>query len=73
MTKTDVNSKLINFNKRITSNNKKHLEVHRKLNSLITKDYNFFVDRICFTSDDGSQNMSVYQPIFNVKKRQHWS
>ena len=31
-----------------------------------TKDYSFFFGRIYFTRDDGSQNMFVYQPIFNV-------
>ena len=39
--KTDFYDKLTNFNKRITSNKRKHLEVQKKLNSLITKDYNF--------------------------------
>ena len=28
--------------------------------------YSFFLARIYFTSDDGSQNMFVYQPTFNV-------
>ena len=40
--KTDFYDKLTNFNKRITSNKRKHLEVQKKLNSLITKDYNFY-------------------------------
>ena len=66
MTKTDVDNKLTSFDKRIISNKTKHLEVQKKLNSLITKDYNFFLSRICFTSDDGSQNMFLYQPTFNV-------
>ena len=34
----------------------------------MTKDYNFFLERICFTSNDGSQNRFVYQPTFNVLK-----
>ena len=42
VTKTDFDNKLTSFNKRITSNKKKHLEVQKKLNSLITKDYTFF-------------------------------
>ena len=41
---------------------KKHLEVQKKQNSLITKDYNFFLCRIYFRSNDGSQNTFVYQP-----------
>ena len=40
--KTDFDNKLISFNERITSNKAKHLEVQKKLNSLITKGYNFF-------------------------------
>ena len=31
-----------------------------------TKSYNFFLGRIHFTSDYGSQNMFVYQPAFSV-------
>ena len=30
------------------------------------KDYNFFLGRIYFTSNDGFQNMFVYQPTLNV-------
>ena len=39
--KTDSDNKLTNFNKRITSNKTKNLEVQQKLNSLITKIYPF--------------------------------
>ena len=39
----------------ITSNKTKHLEVQKKLNSLITKDYNFFLGRIY-----------VYQPALDT-------
>ena len=38
----------------------------KKLNSLITKDYNFFLGRIYFISNDGSQNIFVYQPRLNT-------
>ena len=48
------------------SNKTKHLEVQKKLNSLITKDYNFFLGRIYFTSNDGSQNTLVYQPTLDI-------
>ena len=44
----------------------KHLEVQRKLNSLITKDYIFFICGMYFTRNDGSQSMFVYQLTFNV-------
>ena len=61
MTKTDFDNKLTSFNKRIASDKTKHLEVQKKLNSLITKDYNFFLGRIYFISNDGSRNTFVYQ------------
>ena len=38
----------------------------KKIDSLITKDYNFFLGRVYFASNDGPQNMLVYQPTFNV-------
>ena len=60
--KANFDNKLTSFNKRITSNKAKNLEVPKKLNTLITKDYNFFLGRICFTSNDESQNTFVYQP-----------
>ena len=44
--KTDFDNKLTRFNRQITSNKTKHLEVQKKLNSLITKDYIFFLGRI---------------------------
>ena len=59
--KTDFDSKLTSFNRWVTSNKTKHLEVQKKLNILITKYYNFFIGRIYFTSNDGSQNRFVYQ------------
>ena len=64
--KTDLDNKLTSFSKRITSNKTKQLEVQKKLNSLITKDYNFFLVRIYFTSNDGSQNTFSHQPIFDT-------
>ena len=65
VSKTDFDKKLTSFNKRIISNKRKYLEVQKKLNSLITKDYNFFLGRIFFTSNDGSQNTFVYQPTLD--------
>ena len=63
--KTDFDDKLTSFNKHITSNQTKRLEVQKKLTSLITKHYNLFLDRIYFTSNDGSQNTFVYQPTLD--------
>ena len=73
LVKTDFDNKLTIFNKRITSNKTKHLQVQKKLNSLITRGYNFFFGKKYFTSNDGSQNTSVYQPnldTLELKKRQ---
>ena len=54
------------MNKGITSNKTKHLEVQKKLNSLITEDCNFFLGRIYFKSNDGSKNMFVYPPTHDT-------
>ena len=64
--KTDFDNRLISFNKQITSNKTKHLEVQKKLNSLIIKYYHFFLARIYFTSNDGSQNTFFYQPTLDT-------
>ena len=42
VSRTDFDNKLISFNKKITSNETKCLELKKKLNNLITKSYNFF-------------------------------
>ena len=64
--KADFDNKLISFNKRVTSNNRKHVEVQKTLNSLITKYYNLFLGRTRFTSNYGSQNTFVYQPTLDT-------
>ena len=64
--KTDLDNKLTTFNRKITSNETKHLEVQKKLNRLITKDYNFLLGKIYFTSNDGSQSTFVYQPTLDM-------
>ena len=58
--------KLTSFNKRINSNKVKYLEVQKNLNSLITKDFNFFLGRIYLISNNGSQNTIVYQPTLDT-------
>ena len=55
-TKTYFNDKLKSFNRKIPANKTKYLEVQKKLNSLITKDYHFFSGKNYFASNDGSQN-----------------
>ena len=65
--KTNFDNKLINFNRQITSNKAKHLEVtKKKKNSLITKVYNCYLCRVYFKSNNGSQNTFVYQPILDA-------
>ena len=54
--KTDFENKLTRFNRKITSNKTKYSEVLQNLNSVITKYYNFFLDRIYFTSNEKSHN-----------------
>ena len=61
MTITDFDKKLTSFNRKNTSNKIKYLEVQKKLKSLITNDYNFFLCRMYFTSNGGSQNTFVYK------------
>ena len=41
MKKTDFDNKLSSFSRRITSYKTKYLEVQKKLDGPITKDYNF--------------------------------
>ena len=53
--KTDFDNKLTSFNKRITSNKTKYLEIQKKLDSLIRKDYNFFKTEF------------ILQPMMNLK------
>ena len=57
MSKTDFDNKLKSFNIKINSKN---------LSSLIIKDYKFFLGRMYFTSNDGSQNTFIHQPILDT-------
>ena len=75
MIKTVFYNKLIRFNRNITSHKTKYFEVKKTLNSLITKDYNFFLGRVYFTHNDGSKNTFAYQPtlhMLELKKRQRY-
>ena len=55
--KIDFDYKLIGFSRKVTPNKTKYLEVQKKLKSVITKDYNSFLDVIYFANNYGSQNM----------------
>ena len=63
VSKADFDNKETIFNRRLIFNiifKTKHLKVQKKLRSLITNDYNFFLGRNFFTSNDWSQNTFVY-------------
>ena len=62
--KTDFDNKLISFNRNITSNKTKYLEV-TKINGLATKEWDSFFGRMYFTSIDGSQNTFLYWPTLD--------
>ena len=44
--KNNFDNKLLSFKRKTTSNKTKYVEVQRKLNSLITENYNFFLGRM---------------------------
>ena len=66
VSKTNFDDELTSFNRHITSNKSKDLEVQKKINSLITNGYKFFLGRIYFTSSDGSKNTFVNQPTLDT-------
>ena len=66
MKKSWFDNKLRSFNKRITANKTKHLEVQKNLNSLTINYYNFFLGKNCFTSNEGSQDTFVYQQTLDT-------
>ena len=59
-------NKLTTFNRKITSNETKFLEVYKELNSVTTKDYNFSWGKIYCTSNDAFQNTFIYQPTLDT-------
>ena len=74
LNKTNFDNKLTSFNKQIISNKIKHLEIQKKLNTLISKNYNFFLGRTYFAGNDRSQNTLVCQPTpdtLEIKKQRH--
>ena len=68
-----MDNKLKNLNKKFISNKTIHVLIENELNELSekvkllsTKSYNFFLGRIYFTSNDGSQNTFFYQPTLDT-------
>ena len=71
MNKTDFDNKLTSLNRRITSNKTKHLEVQKKLNSLMTKDHNVFFGRNLFYKQWGiSKHICLSTNTLELKKDQ---
>ena len=66
MNKTDFDNKLTSFNRQINLIETKKLEVQKKLNSLITNDYNFFLGTIYFISNYRSQNTFLFQATLDA-------
>ena len=64
--KTDFDNKLTSFNRQINLIETKKLEVQKKLNSLITNDYNFFLGTIYFISNYRSQNTFLFQTTLDA-------
>ena len=72
MNKTDICKKLININKKITSNKTNHIEADKKLTDLTKKvaqisekGYDFLLGIIYFIGDDGYQNFLVFAPMLS--------
>ena len=61
VTKTDLDTKLSNLNRKITSNKTDNLLVQNELNKLKTFDWSYFIGK--YFEEDGTQNYLVFQPI----------
>ena len=62
ITKTDFDAKLLNLNKRVTTNKTKHLLVENELGKFKTFDFGYFFAKSHF-EEDGTQNYLVFQPL----------
>ena len=67
ITKTEFDSRLLSFNRKITANKSKHLLVENELNKLKTFDSSYFIGKSHF-EEDGAQNYLVFQPIIMYSK-----
>ena len=68
--KTNFDNKLTRFKNKLLqikqNIQKLKKKIKKKINSLITKDYNLFFGRIYFTSNDVFQKTFIYQPTFDT-------
>ena len=67
ITKTDLDAKFPNRNRKITQNKSKHLLVENELNQLKTFDFGYFIGKSYF-GEDGTQNYLVFQPMYRYFK-----
>ena len=67
ITKTDFNTRLSNFNRKITQKKSKHLLVENELNKLKTFDSSYFIGKSHF-EEDGVQSYLVFQPMYRYFK-----
>ena len=76
MNKIDFDNKVISFNKRINSNKTKQLRSSKIIIMNYKLDYNFFIGRIYFISNDGSQNTSFLLAntwyVIITKRQRYW-
>ena len=67
ITKTNLDSRLSNLNRKITANKSKHLLVENEQNKLKTFDSSYFIGKSHF-EEDGVQNYLLFQPIIRYLK-----
>ena len=67
ITKTNFDAKLSNINRKITSNETKHLVIENELKKLKTFDLSYFRGKNHF-DEDGAQNYYIFQPISKYLK-----
>ena len=64
ITKTDCDTKLSSLKRKITSNKSKHLLVESEINQLKKLSLDYFLGKLLFDREDGSQNYLVFQPMY---------
>ena len=67
ITKADFGDKLLNLNRKTTSNKTKHLLAENELNKLKTFHLSYFIGKSHF-EEDGTQNYLVFQPMYKYFK-----
>ena len=63
ITKTELDSKLSNLNRKIIKNKTDHLLVQNELNRLKTFNSSYFIGKSHFEEQNGARNYLVFQPI----------